>query len=158
MGTSPMLSGYTDFTGLHELKARASKDQSGEALEAAAKQFESMFVQLMMKSMRDANATMKSGFFDNAGTDMFEEMLDKEFSVQFGQRGAFGLAEMLVKQLGQVQPAQSVSGSFMTVGERFPLNPETTKQPLPSTSPIQMPLAEQVLKFRSLGHGGESDE
>lgn len=158
MSTSPMLSGYTDFTGLHELKARASKDQSGESLEAAAKQFESMFVQLMMKSMRDANATMKSGLFDNAGTDMFEEMLDKEFSVQFGQRGAFGLAEMLVKQLGQMQPARSASGSPMKADDRFPLNPETSKLPLPSNSLTQVPLAEQVLKFRSLGHGGDSDE
>jgi flagellar protein FlgJ len=158
MNSGAMLSGYTDFAGLHELKARASQEQSHESLEAAAKQFESMFIQLMMKSMRDANATMKSGLLDNAGTDMFEEMLDKEFSVRFGERGSLGLAEMLVKQLGQLQPVQPTDPTVTDTDKPLNLDSPKTLQPLMGAQAAQIPLSEQVIRFRSLGMGGLGDE
>ena len=158
MNSGAMLSGYTDFAGLHELKARASQDDSRESLEAAAKQFESMFIQLMMKSMRDANATMKSGLLDNAGTDMFEEMLDKEFSVRFGERGSLGLAEMLVEQLGRLQPFQPVDSAATDADQPLTLDPQKTSRPLADPKPDQVPLAGQVLRVRSLGMGGLGDE
>lgn len=157
MSAPSMLSGYTDFTGLHELKARASRDQSDESLEAAAKQFESMFVQLMMKSMRDANSTMKSGLFDNAGTNMFEEMLDKEFSVKFGEKGALGLADMLVHQLSKMQGAQSIDTS-RTSGDPLTLNHTEVLLPLKNNGAQQVPLADPVMKFRALSLGGGKNE
>jgi Rod binding protein len=122
---------YSDFAGLHELRARASETSSEQSLEAAAKQFEAMFIQMMMKSMRDANATMKSGLFDNAGTDMFEDMLDKEFSVQFGQKGAFGLAEMLVAQLRETTNRDT---STETESANRQLQPPAPSMALPNTA------------------------
>ena len=122
---------YSDFAGLHELRARASETSSEQSLEAAAKQFEAMFIQMMMKSMRDANATMKSGLFDNAGTDMFEDMLDKEFSVQFGQKGAFGLAEMLVAQLRETTNRDTPTE---TESANRQLQPPAPSMALPNTA------------------------
>lgn len=126
---------YSDFAGLHELRARASETSSEQSLEAAAKQFEAMFIQMMMKSMRDANATMKSGLFDNAGTDMFEDMLDKEFSVQFGQKGAFGLAEMLVAQLRETTNRDTPTETETeTESANRQLQPPAPSMALPNTA------------------------
>lgn len=158
MNGAAILSGYTDFAGLHELKARAVQENSHESLEAAAKQFESMFIQLMMKSMRDANATMKSGLLDNEGTEMFEEMLDKEFSVRFGERGSLGLAEMLVEQLGQLQPVPPADLAATDAGQPLTIDPPQKLRPLTDPKPAQVPLAGQVLRVRSLGMGGLEDE
>lgn len=135
-----MPTNYNDFSGLQALKSRASQGESPETLDAAAKQFEAMFIQMMMKSMRDANATMKSGLFDNAGTDMFEEMLDKEFSVQFGEKGAFGLAEMLVQQLGET--------ALKTAPQTN--SPDTGSVTLTEKDAIALPLTSTQLRLKTL--------
>ena len=135
-----MPTNYNDFSGLQALKSRASQGESPETLDAAAKQFEAMFIQMMMKSMRDANATMKSGLFDNAGTDMFEEMLDKEFSVQFGEKGAFGLAEMLVQQLGETAPKDPPQAN----------SPDTGSVTLTEKDAIALPLTATQLRLKTL--------
>ncbi len=77
------------------LKARAASDPKA-AIKMAAKQFEALFMQQLMKSMREA--TMSSGMLDNAGTQMGTEMLDTQFANQMtGLKG--GLSEVIMRQL-----------------------------------------------------------
>ena len=77
------------------LKARAASDPKA-AIRMAAKQFEALFMQQLMKSMREA--TLSSGMLDNAGTQMGTEMLDTQFANQMtGLRG--GLSEVIMRQL-----------------------------------------------------------
>jgi flagellar protein FlgJ len=77
------------------LRARGASDPKA-AIAAAAKQFEAMFMQQLMKSMRDS--TMASGMLDNSGTQMGTEMLDTQFANKMsGQPG--GLADVIAKQL-----------------------------------------------------------
>ena len=77
------------------LKARAASDPRA-AIRIAAKQFEALFMQQLMKSMREA--TMASGMLDNAGTQMGTEMLDTQFANQMsGMRG--GLSDVIMRQL-----------------------------------------------------------
>lgn len=80
------------------------KFQAGQATPAAvretAKQFESLFMRELLKSMRDATASMKSGMMDSPGGDLGTDLLDQQFAVQMaGQPG--GLAEVIAKQLMQ---------------------------------------------------------
>ena len=56
---------HLDFSGLGELKAKAKQDQEGAAQEVG-RQFEAMFVQMIFKSVRDANDTMKSDLMSSA--------------------------------------------------------------------------------------------
>jgi len=80
---------------LESLRARASTDPKA-AVREAAKQFEGIFMQQLMKSMREA--TMSSGMLDNAGTKMGNEMLDQQFATQMtGLRG--GLADSIARQM-----------------------------------------------------------
>jgi flagellar protein FlgJ len=84
-----------DAQSLGNLKMEAGKS-SPEAIKETAKQFESLFMRELMKSMREA--TLKSGMLDNPGSDLGTDLLDQQFSVQMsGQRG--GLSEMIEQQL-----------------------------------------------------------
>jgi flagellar protein FlgJ len=106
-----------DTQALGDLK-RGAKDNSPEALKGAATQFESMFINMMMKSMRDA--TPQDGMLDSQQTKMFTGMLDQQMSQNMAKRG-IGLADMLVRQLsaqklGAQALALSGDGGTMPAG------------------------------------------
>ncbi len=84
-----------DHRGIDALRASAARDPKG-AIKEAAKQFEALFMQELMKSMRQA--TLSSGMLDNAGTQMGTEMLDTQFAQKMtGMPG--GLSEAIARQL-----------------------------------------------------------
>ncbi|MFL6676032.1 MAG: flagellar assembly peptidoglycan hydrolase FlgJ [Massilia sp.] len=97
-----------DTKSLGELK-QSAKAGSPEALKGAATQFEAMFINMMMKSAREA--TPQEGMLDNQQTRMFTTMLDQQMSQNLAKRG-IGLADMLTRQLG----AQSVNAQAMAIG------------------------------------------
>jgi flagellar protein FlgJ len=84
-----------DTQGLGDLK-RSAKAGSSDATRGAAQQFEALFINQMMKSMRDA--TPSEGLMDNQQTKMFTSMLDQQLSQNMSKRG-MGLADVLVRQL-----------------------------------------------------------
>ena len=87
--------GPADNRSIDALRSSAARDPKG-AIKEAAKQFEALFMQELMKSMRAA--TLSSGMLDNAGTQMGTEMLDTQFAQKMtGLPG--GLSEAIMKQL-----------------------------------------------------------
>ena len=85
------------------LRSSAARDPRA-AIKEAAKQFEAIFMQQLMKSMRDA--TLASGMLDNSGTQLGTELLDKQFAQQMtGLPG--GLSEAIVRQLERQMGAAS---------------------------------------------------
>jgi flagellar protein FlgJ len=83
---------------LAQLRAQA-KSSPNQALQATAKQFEAVFLNMMLKSMRDA--TPQDGMFDNEQTKMFTGMLDQQLAQSMANQGGVGLADMIVKQLSR---------------------------------------------------------
>ena len=72
---------------------------SPEALGAVAKQFESLFMNMMMKSMRSANRTLSEGnYFNSFESKMYEDMLDEKLSVSLSEKGGLGIADLLMRQ------------------------------------------------------------
>ena len=103
-----------DSKALGNLKLSA-KENSPEAIKGVAKQFEAVFVAMMLKSMRDA--THSEGMFDNEASKMYTSMFDQQISQKIAAGKGIGLADMLTRQLskaaGQVIPpsgSQSQSG------------------------------------------------
>lgn len=94
---NPDISGRiaADANSLNNLKY-ASRDNSPESIKAAAVQFESLMINMMLKSMRDA--TPKESMFDSEQSRTFLSMLDQQLSQQIANRGT-GLADMLARQL-----------------------------------------------------------
>jgi len=96
---------YTDFSGLSELRAQAREDKTA-ALDTVARQFESLFVQMMMKSMRDAS--FGGGLLDSSNSEFYQDMYDKQMSVNLTEKSSIGLADMIKRQLGgDVMTAQT---------------------------------------------------
>lgn len=105
-----------DSRSLDALKLKAGQNSAG-AIKDAARQFESLFMRELIKSMREA--TMKSGLLDSPGGDLSADMLDQQMSVQMsGLQG--GLSDMIARQL-----AQRISGESV---------------PVPSTAPVLAPI------------------
>ena len=101
-----------DARSLGTLKAQAGQN-TPESIQQAAKQFESLFMRELIKSMREA--TMKSGLMDSPGGDLGADLLDQQFAVQMsGQPG--GLSELIAKQLSRQMgnPEEPVSPKVST--------------------------------------------
>ena len=142
---------YLDFSNLGRLKGQAAKDGKSAARETA-QQFEALFLQMMMKSMRDAS--FKSDLVESQAKDTFEGMFDKEVSLAMAKKNTLGLADMLIKNMPdpavqaanakaiqdiQAQQAGSTA-SFLqaraNVGKGIPLAP-------PEAAPLSLRQAEQ---------------
>lgn len=101
-----------DTKGLGELK-QSAKAGSPEALKTAATQFEAMFINMMMKSMRDA--TPSDTLLDNQQTKTFTGMLDQQLSQNLAKRGV-GLADVLTRQLSAQAAGQQVNLQALAIG------------------------------------------
>jgi flagellar protein FlgJ len=96
-----------DTQGLDQLKLQ-SKQAPDKAIAGAAKQFEAMFLGMIMKSMREA--TPQDGLFDSEATKLYTGMLDQQFAQQMAKRGT-GLADAITRQLSRgAMPAEPVAG------------------------------------------------
>ena len=123
-----------DGRSLDALKLQAGKNSAG-AIKEAAKQFESLFMRELIKSMREA--TMKSGLLDSPGGDLGADLLDQQLAVHMsGMPG--GLSEQIARQL-----SQRISGDTVT--------PTTS---LPVTT-IPRPSAESLGSWRPSGSQSE---
>jgi len=84
-----------DTQSLGALKLEAGKN-SKSAIKETAKQFESLFMRELIKSMREA--TMKSGMLDSPGGDLGTDLLDQQFAVQMSGKSG-GLSDLIEQQL-----------------------------------------------------------
>jgi flagellar protein FlgJ len=90
---------FNDFQGLSRLKTEAGA-RSPEAAREAARQFEALFVQMMLKSMRDANAVL-----GEQKDNTYQEMFDKQIAMEMSQGKGLGLGDLMVRQLGAAEDA-----------------------------------------------------
>ena len=142
---------YMDFSGLGELRGKAQQNQD-KALKESAQQFEGMFIQMMMKSMREANAPMKDEENQSHAMETFEGLFDKEVSLQMSKRGAMGVGafmERAVKQ--QSSPPPTTAAMLGARQKAMPLNPKQEPMPLPTAAQLNPSMAlEKELPLKSL--------
>ncbi|WP_114815256.1 flagellar assembly peptidoglycan hydrolase FlgJ [Paraburkholderia kururiensis] len=86
-----------DVQGFDALRAQA-KNSPQAGLKMAAQQFDAVFTQMMLKSMRDA--TPSDGPLDSHDGATFTSMLDQQLSQQMSSKG-IGVADALFKQLSR---------------------------------------------------------
>ncbi|MEO7031026.1 MAG: flagellar assembly peptidoglycan hydrolase FlgJ [Herbaspirillum sp.] len=96
-----------DARGLSDLK-QAAHQNTPDSLKAAARQFEALFMNMVMKSMRDA--TPQDGIFDNQQSKTYTSMLDQQLSQNMAKRGV-GLADALIRQLSNTVGNPAADGS-----------------------------------------------
>ena len=119
---------------IQALRSAAARDPKA-AIRETAKQFEALFMQQLMKSMREA--TLSSGMLDNSGTKLGTEMLDSQYASKMsGLPG--GLAAAIARQLER----QLGSGAAEALGAP----PSAASTPLQSVSSAQ-PLSARQIEF-----------
>ena len=153
--TAPVDTNIFDQRGLAEIK-RLSKTNDPQALKSAARQFEAMFLTMVLKSMRDASP--RDGIMDSDQTRMYESLLDQQLAQVMATKGnGTGLAAMIEKQLSQVRTfdPEPVEGMvpLNLPPKGAPLNQGTPSQPLPSAVQGFAPLPGAI---DNGGEGGSS--
>jgi flagellar protein FlgJ len=99
-----------DANALGNLKQQAKSDPK-QALSTAATQFEALFMQMLLKSMRDA--LPQDGPLASETTKTYTEMFDQQIAQQLSKKG-IGLANMLVKQLSGAIPQKETAPTAST--------------------------------------------
>lgn len=123
---------YTDLTSLQSINTLGRKDK-GKALEEVAKQFESMMVRMMMKSMRDANALFaKDNFLSSPQLDMYQQMYDDQMALTLSKGKGLGLRESMIRQLQKnfgEETTEAAPQNFSTLQRTMTSIDEAEKQP-----------------------------
>ncbi|GAA4417474.1 flagellar assembly peptidoglycan hydrolase FlgJ [Acidovorax lacteus] len=120
-----------DGRSLNALKLEAGSN-SPEAVREAAKQFESLFMRELIKSMREA--TMKSGLMDGGQADLGTDLLDQQLAVQMsGVPG--GLSEAITRQLSRQMGGADTSLSVPSTLSLPQAQPRSTPAARSSDSP-----------------------
>lgn len=92
---------YHDIHELQQLKTLGQHDKSA-SLDAISRQFESLLVHQMLKSMRSANDVWaKDGMFNSSRVSFYQQMLDDQFSVELTKNGGLGFAETIERQFAR---------------------------------------------------------
>jgi len=88
---SKLLTGAAwDAQSLNELKTKAGKDPAAN-IRPVARQVEGMFVQMMLKSMRET--LPKDGMFSSDSTRLYTSMYDQQIAQQMTAGKGLGLAD-----------------------------------------------------------------
>jgi flagellar protein FlgJ len=106
---APDAGNYTDLNGLAALK---NAPTSPATIKAVSEQVEALFLQMMLKSMRDATDA-EGGETTSNETSMYQDMFDKQVALTLSKRQDLGIARLFERQLGgKTAPAPAAPGSL----------------------------------------------
>lgn len=107
--SDPRMTNALDFAGLAQMRAGAVEGDE-KVTKEVAQQFEAIFINMMLKSMREA--TDRSGLLDSETTKTYESMFDQQLSTELSANGTFGIAQALQNQLNQSPAAKTEGGTL----------------------------------------------
>jgi flagellar protein FlgJ len=122
-GKSPLDSGaFTDLNRLSQFKVGGDSEQN---IRKVAQEFESLFLNEMLKAMRSANEVFGEGNFMNSNeSKTYQDMHDQQLAVTLANnQNGIGLADVLVRQMSQIKDAGSRPNPFARVDEPLPSVP-----------------------------------
>jgi len=109
-----------DPNALSSLRSKARADDP-KAIQAAAKQFESIFLYQLLKSMRDAQKGDGEGLFDSNESRMYTGLLDEQLANRIANGPGIGMADMVLAQIDRsrsmAKAAEQAAGGSQATGE-----------------------------------------
>lgn len=129
----------TDFVGLAQLRAQAGRSgqQGGEVTAETARQFEALFVQMMLKSMRDAGDV-----FGDGSDRTYRDMFDQQIALEMTRGKGLGLADLLTRQLAPATATDNPAASTVRLPDAndvIAARPPAIATPPPSRVQITSP-------------------
>jgi len=129
---------YADVNQLQNLK-KPGEINSKESLERVAKEFESIYLKMMLDSMRAAEKIWsKDNPFSSQETEFFRDMLDGQITKDLAVQKSIGLADMLVQQLAPFVDAaekSEIDKSKPVSTEQQPIQQQPIQQPANTLNP-----------------------
>jgi flagellar protein FlgJ len=111
---------YSDIQGLEQLHAEV-KNNPKAAKKEVAQQFESILMQMMLKSMRDANKALASNdLFSNDQMDFYQDFFDKQMSLVMSQHGGIGFAKSIEQNISQNETPEQMAAEN-NISKKTPL-------------------------------------
>lgn len=131
---------YTDLSGLNAI-SQLGRENTPAALRQVAQQFESLFLNIMLKAMRDSTKSFGEGNFLNSNEMEFHQQnFDNQLSLHLSQSAGLGLADVLYEQMlgqfGLEAPAPEATAAASIMGpletsllQRHPLPAQPSPPP-----------------------------
>src|SRR5271165_2051875 len=130
---------YSDPNGLAALK----KDpNSPAALRAVAQQVDALFLQMMLKSMRDASAAVGEGDSNEMG--MYQDMFDKQIALTMSQHQDLGLGSLLTRQMAARAAAGATTPGATAPGAQAPAAADDPTTLRPAATPSAVPASQSA--------------
>ena len=129
---------YTDLGGLAQMRGRSKSDPHA-ALKEVAQQFESLFMNMMLKQMRESS--FGDPMFDSSAGKSYQSMFDQQLALNLSKQGSLGIAEMLERQLSANLPGEPDTNN--------PFKGQAFIAPQQVTSMINEPSVPQVPSIES---------
>lgn len=146
---------YTDFNGLAKLK-QGAREQTPAAIKEVAKQFESVFLTMVLKGMRQAK--LADGVLDNKQSEFYRDMYDQQMAVNLAGEPGIGLADLIAQQLSPKQKTDEdeklQAGDYLN--RAMGISGQAVRQPIPKV--IERPAVMQPLDESGLNRLQESLE
>ena len=134
MATPQVDVSYHDLSSLNDIRALASKDKVA-AVRQAAQQFESVFMGMLMSSMRKANKSFEEDNpLNSQAAGFYRDMYDNQLTAELSKKGALGLADLMVQQLAP-DAAKTKAASQVSVPNRFTTQAEKSMPLEKATQP-----------------------
>lgn len=126
---------YHDLSSLNGLRQLGQRDEQA-ALQAAARQFESHFLKTLIKTMREANEALgENELFDGESVGFYQEMHDEQLASTLSAQNSLGLAELMIRQLSQINEAPANSKPFSNgVGQSNAIQPANQRRSAEGTA------------------------
>jgi flagellar protein FlgJ len=130
---------YTDLNALASLKSAPS---SPATIKAVSEQVEALFLQMMLKSMRDASEV--AGEPTSNETGMYQDMFDKQVALTLSKRQDLGIARLFERQLGGAKSGQAASAASGAIRpapqlKPAPQNPDSQGRAAPAATSANLP-------------------
>ncbi|UCJ14693.1 flagellar assembly peptidoglycan hydrolase FlgJ [Pseudomonas sp. MM211] len=151
-GTTTLDSGaYTDLNRLNQFKVGGDNEEN---IRKVAKEFESLFLNEMLKTMRSANEVFGEGNFMNSNeAKTYQDMYDQQLSVTMaGNKNGIGLADVMARQMSKMRNVSDRPNPFAQVDAPVPAAPS---KPLARTEEAAAPI--QVEKAQGSADGERND-
>ena len=134
---------------------RLAKEDPRAAMKSAAQQFEAVFLQMVLKAMRDASP--KEGLFDSEQSRLYQSLLDQQLSQTLSAKGSTGLAALIEQQLSRgMNAGQTLPLSPAAAGERAGAGGQPDIAVAPPLTPNAVPAPAREFVDRLGPHAGEA--
>jgi len=147
MNSSTTSAVYNDLGGLASLKARSNSGDEAGALKETAKQFEAIFLNMMLKQMREAS--FGDPLFDSDAGDSYRSMFDQQLALNLSENGSLGIAKLIESQLGGQAATSKAVNKNLFQSFSFSAAPINNNVQISKPQTIEPPTPVEEIKFDS---------